>query len=114
MFFVGATGQLITLILTVCLPFVFMVSGHQKINSESSLILSELSSQPQKTILLSFDSQKQKTTVVTVLQEIKNKITFLNSPPLKFPVQKFLFFKETICLNNSGNKAPPSKFKFYC
>lgn len=31
MFFIGATGHFLTLILTICLPFVFIISGHQKI-----------------------------------------------------------------------------------
>ena len=31
MFFVGASGQLLTLLLTVFLPLVFVVTGHKKI-----------------------------------------------------------------------------------
>ncbi|HSO87331.1 MAG TPA: hypothetical protein VLQ91_12310, partial [Draconibacterium sp.] len=50
MFFVGATGQLLTLMLTVCLPFVFLVSSQPKaelleetLNFENRIIQQEVS-----------------------------------------------------------------------
>jgi len=42
MFFVGATGQLLTLILTVSLPLVFLVSGHQKIDVQQNKLNFEI------------------------------------------------------------------------
>jgi len=40
MFFVGATEQLITLILTVSLPFIFFLSGNHEIKATQQPLLS--------------------------------------------------------------------------
>jgi len=108
MFFVGATGQLLTLILTVCLPFVFLVSGHHKIERIPEL--------------LSYDAPRIHTGVtVPTVDEQSISVTWniakedLSCIPLcraihhlKPPNFQDSLTIRHVCLNASGNKAPPS------
>ncbi len=54
MFFVGVTGQLITLMLTVCLPFVFLMSGSQETGIQKPTLQIHIQQNNHK--ILSFDS----------------------------------------------------------
>jgi hypothetical protein len=114
MFFVGATGQLLTLILTVCLPFVFLVSSQPKtellqetLNFENQIIQPEVS-------FTEINNFKFDVTCTDKLQninvEVKIKEIFIRKiPPVEFLVKWKSFYSES-----SGNKAPPSFHSFSC
>lgn len=112
MFFVGATGQLLTLILTVCLPFVFLVSSQSKtilpqetVQFDLQKDYQEVSSNEINTIEFSFNC-------VDKLQNIKielDEIFIQKIPQKKFCVKWKSFYAES-----SGNKAPPSFYRFSC
>ena len=83
MFFVGATGQLLTLILTVCLPFVFLFSAQPKakiLNDSLIIAKHEINHQVTNFENISFDIQ---------IESIENqplcysdlKDPFLKKPP---------------------------------
>jgi hypothetical protein len=112
MFFVGATGQLLTLILTVCLPFVFLVSSHPKsellqetLNFENRIFQQEVSSP--EINYYTFDLN-----CADKLQDINpeiNEIFIQKIPPAEFRVKWKNFYTES-----SGNKAPPIFNCFSC
>ncbi len=105
MFFVGATGQLLTLILTVSLPFIFYLSGHQKVNIEQPV----LSFGTQQNVLeispvdfYSFEFNQifaTETEDKSIAREILGIVT-IPSYNHRIPPNWFR-------LNYSGNKAPP-------
>ena len=111
MFFVGATGQLLTLILTVCLPFVFLVSSQPKLE-----VLQET---------VNFENQKKQQVITS--SEITSPdfiFTFIEKDQIisieveglviqKMPLLEFRE-KKTFYTESSGNKAPPSFYCFYC
>lgn len=112
MFFVGATGQLLTLILTVCLPFVFLISGHQKIEIAQKTAnfepLQEYTANPA-------DTDRH---IVFPLAEFCEKKTADNEtltlPPAKIRHKKRGAKWKILYLNTSGNKAPPTISYFTC
>lgn len=111
MFFVGATGQLLTLILTVCLPFVFLVSAqpktellHETLNFETQITQLEVSA-PE--ISCEFDLN-----CTDKHQDIDiefNEIFIQKMHPPEFRVKWKSFYTES-----SGNKAPPVFSCFSC
>lgn len=109
MFFVGATGQLLTLILTVCLPFVFLMSGQQK-----NLLLSnsnpavEFHKNLDKDIQESNDSVDFETLSFTAYQDQPIRFEYFSPPPTKIADNGFCLLQKTIVPGSSGNKAPPS------
>ena len=111
MFFVGASGQLITLILTVCLPFIFILSGSEKIDIQQSTIsfyihhdFEEVSSIDYNT----FEFTQYSAEIQT------NKIDVEESEFIKIPDDRLNVKWKYSCLFDSGNKAPPVFFCFFC
>lgn len=109
MFFVGATGHLLTLILTVCLPVVFLfaakpdlVVSHDVIVSENHRISADNSSMNfvQAEIDLDFVAEKN---------EIH--FDFENQVIQKIPLPDIVGSYHQFYIQSSGNKAPP---RFYC
>lgn len=112
MFFVGATGQLITLILTVCLPFVFMVSYQPKteLPKEKLLIENHKNHEEVPSLAISpfdliFDGPE-------ILQNTGTG--FEGSFVQKIPHQKFKVKWKSFYADSSGNKAPPCFSCFSC
>jgi len=112
MFFVGATGQLLTLILTVCLPFVFLVSSQPKtellqetLNFETRINQQEVSSPEISCFVIDLNcTDKFQDNDIEVSDIFIQKI-----PPTEFRVKWKSFYTES-----SGNKAPPSFHCFSC
>jgi hypothetical protein len=105
MFFVGATGQLLTLILTVCLPFVFLVSSQPKtellqetLNFETRISHQEVSA-PE---INCFEFDQNCTDKLQSSSIEVNEIIIQKMPPPEFLVKWKSFYNES-----SGNKAPP-------
>ncbi len=112
MFFVGATGQILTLILTVCLPFVFLFSAEPKAELLAETLLfkniqiqQEIVSFENNSFQIHFDS-------VENLQE--TKVCFEDTFIQKIPITKDLIKWKSFCTESSGNKAPPTYFCFSC
>ena len=112
MFFVGATGQLLTLILTVCLPFVLLFSAQPKTE-----LLQET---------LSFESQISQPEVSTTdfscfalecnatLKFQVNNIEFYQIFMQKMHPTEFCVGWKSYYTESSGNKAPPVFSCFFC
>jgi len=105
MFFIGATGQLLTLILTVGLPFIFLLSGHQKSelnqNSKRFEVYQEINP-------YNFKSEVDSSSFTLVTYETKQQnLILLNSPHEKNPFIFYLGEFNGIELTGSGNKSPP-------
>ena len=112
MFFVGATGQLLTLILTVCLPFVFLFSAQPKTNllNDSSLIKNhELNHQITKIDNNSIEFQFETIENITVELPDLEEAIFEKLPRERYHVKWKSFY-----LKSSGNKAPPALSAFAC
>lgn len=112
MFFVGATGQLLTLLLTVCLPLVFLVSGHQKIEIQQSNLNLEIQQNHQNISSFELDSSDSFVHFSAEIQD--NCIEIENSDFQKIPLEKFKVKWKSFCLNDSGNKAPPNSISLFC
>jgi len=113
MFFVGATGQLLTLILTVCLPFVFLISGHQKIEVQSQanyLVINQNQLEISSVEISSFNYTDD-----FVNLEICHHFEFddFHTNP-KFPRERFRVKWKSVYSKSSGNKAPPVFLCFSC
>lgn len=112
MFFVGATGQLLTLILTVCLPFVLLVSAQPKtellqetLNFETQIIQLEVSSSVINCFVFDLNcADKLQNNEIEV-----NEIFIQKIHPPEFRVKWKSFYTES-----SGNKAPPVFSCFSC
>jgi len=106
MFFVGATGQILTLILTVCLPFVFLVSGQQKLTVESPanvLVIHQNQNEVRYAESNVFDYHSD-----FVAEEKNHQFEFEDFPNLhKFPFSDFQVRWKSVYSKSSGNKAPP-------
>ena len=113
MFFVGATGQILTLILTVCLPFVFLVSGNQKIEVESPsnyLVVNQ-----NQIEVSSFEIGTFNYTADFVYEEKCNLFAIDDFPIIQeFPVDNFHVRWKSVYAKSSGNKAPPVSPCFSC
>ena len=100
---------MITLILTVCLPFVFLVSSQPK----AELI-------KEKVFFESYHDvnpvAKSTIEIVFISAEIQqNKIIeFDGQSNQKIPLEKFRVKWKSIYANHSGNKAPPVSRCFLC
>ena len=113
MFFVGATGQILTLILTVCLPFVFLVSGNQKIEIESPsnyfvVNQNQLEISSVETGIFNYTND-------FVCDEKWQLFEFDDFPIIqKFPNDNYRVKWKSIYSKSSGNKAPPVIPYFSC
>lgn len=104
MFFIGATGHLVTLLLTVVLPLIFFYSGQQR--------LPDLQEQVQVTKQVQFEQKNHndysvETEFCAVVKQ--HKIQFKECKCLCGEIlpPKFLVLWKTPVLFYSGNKAPP-------
>ncbi len=112
MFFVGATGQLLTLMLTVGLPFVFLFSGNGNV---------ELAKQPARIEAHFFQYEVAPVDIVSYCID-HSSINEAEVSPLIFRecLAKCLLYKEfsgkwkAIHSRSSGNKAPPLITCFIC
>lgn len=105
MFLVGATGQLLTLVLTVCLPFIFFFSGPKSLELSGNTQLVEIQ---QKQISFELNSSTEVDFCVAFDTETTLKITFGEEAPQKIPLLQFPIRALACITNDSGNKAPPS------
>jgi hypothetical protein len=109
MFFVGATGQLLTLILTVCLPFVFFLSGNQSINITDSSLQIEVCQVQHEIAFNELNTVSSSETSATEFQHYN----FIAENHLykKIPLREFNIKQDWFYIESSGNKAPPV---FHC
>lgn len=112
MFFIGATGQILTLILSVCLPFVFLFSAGPKANLLTEPFFFENIQVQQETVY--FGNNSFQTGIELDESMDETNADFEDSRNQKIPDTKNqvnwkLFFSES-----SGNKAPPAFHWFYC
>jgi len=109
MFFVGATGQLLTLILTVCLPFVFFLSGNQSINITDSSLQIEVRQVQHEIAFNEVNTVSPSETSATEIQHYN----FIAETHLykKIPLREFNIKQDLFYIESSGNKAPPV---FHC
>lgn len=112
MFFVGATGQILTLILTVCLPFVFLFSAEQKTELIKETLLFENIQTQQEIVSFESNSFQIHFDSVENLQAIK--IGFEDTFIQKTPLTKVRIKWKSFCAESSGNKAPPVTYCFAC
>lgn len=113
MFFVGGTGQLITLILTVCLPLVLLFSANPQAEAQSPanyfsavqvqhvISISENATVPRAA---EFEQKENEQPFVFHDKRVKQKI----------PVRNAQIRWNTDFFTSSGNKAPPVKLGFNC
>lgn len=114
MFFVGATGQILTLILTVCLPFVLLVTGNQKIEVQSSANYLTVN---QNVHELTFSENTSVCFTNELASEDLNHVIFKfeDYPEInQFISYTFHVKWKSVCTSSSGNKAPPVILSFYC
>lgn len=113
MFFIGATGQILTLFLTVFLPFVFLVSGHQKIICKEHNNYNRIDIQ-NKISLEDIDEKIIKySTFNKVFQYHEELIQLEISDILKFPTKNIRVDKNHPFNKLPGNKAPPSLLFYF-
>jgi hypothetical protein len=112
MFFIGITGQLITLILTVFLPFVFLVSSQSKTVFPEKTGQSEVLKNLQPVNSGKINSTKIDFSFSANLQKLKIGIekTFIQ----KNTLPKVLVKLKSFYSKSSGNKAPPVICCFSC
>lgn len=105
MFFVGATGQLLTLILTVSIPFMMLISGHQKINFHQNFVRFEVDQSID--IDVNIDHQENTFDFFCSLENQKKISAFYLEKLLDIPPDGIRVSQKLIYLENIGNKAPP-------
>lgn len=106
MFFIGATGQLLTLILTVCLPFVLLLSGNQNITISNSLSHFEVQ-QIHQDIDYSDDIKSFSENNVKLIEYLNGHLFIKNRIHKKIPVRDHDVTKSIFYIDGTGNKAPP-------
>lgn len=109
MFFIGATGHFLTLILTICLPFVFIISGHQKITLPDHSLQIEA-----KQIQHEISTNDVNSGSIAKVNAFVNKCCILIAKPSTFrkiPHCNINSKKEPFYFDCNGNKAPPV---FHC
>jgi hypothetical protein len=105
MFFIGATGQLLTLILTVCLPLILFVTQPVKASDEIAPILYQVANTEVTENNVFFFEQ---TTFERVAVETKPlKVDYPSWLLKTSAVPDIVFFHEQLFLSNRTNKAPP-------
>ncbi len=111
MFFVGATGQLLTLILTVCLPFVFFLSGPRNIEISDSSLQIEVRQIQHEVIHNEIDSVSY--SEANAAESQLCNLVIDNCTCEKIPLREFNVKRESFYIDSSGNKAPPV-FHYFC
>ena len=112
MFFVGATGQLLTLILTVSIPFMMLVSGHSKAEEHNEKQIS-FDIEHLAQFGINSNNQTNFTDFNFVAENTKCHKIFQFVKELKTPPDKFGLERAKIYLEDIGNKAPPTTFSFH-
>ena len=112
MFFVGVTGQLITLILTISLPFIILLSGNQKINIQKPVLEFDIHQNRPEVSSSDFTSYKFEHDYSA--ESFTKSIKIEDSDFTKIPHLQFRVKQKLLYLNYSGNKAPPTSFYFSC
>ncbi len=105
MFFVGATGQLLTLLLTVSIPFMMLISGHQKTNFHQKNLRFEVEQSSE--FYLNIDKQADSVDFFCSLENQKNSSVFYPEKLIYMPPDISRASWKMIYLENIGNKAPP-------
>jgi DNA polymerase I-like protein with 3'-5' exonuclease and polymerase domains len=111
MFFVGATGQLLTLILTVCLPFVLLVSSQPKLGLQ--LETANFQNQKKQQEVTSPEIISSDFIFAGIEKNQKISIEIGGIVLQKIPLPEFRVKCKTLYAESSGNKAPPS-FNCFC
>jgi len=106
MFLVGATGQLLTLILTVCLPFVFFISAPPSTQIAQEVSISNQTELFAETISYEFNTEQIQAENTCEKPEIIFYPEF--SPSIKYPPGNYQRCQSIYHQTSSGNKAPPS------
>lgn len=110
MFFIGATGQLLTLLLTVILPFIFVFPGFSG-NTSRHEATTHIAQLKQTEIPVSGVDAFHPS--IQTAPENQNKIFEIESNfSLDRAHNPFLKKWKSIFINSSGNKAPPKYFSF--
>lgn len=112
MFFIGATGQFLTLILSVCLSFVFLFSAGPKTSLLTETFFFENIQIQQETV--SFGNNSFQTGIDSIENIDETKVGFENSLLQKVSDTKKLFKWKSFWVESSGNKAPPAFNWIYC
>ena len=114
MFFVGATGQILTLILTLCLPFVLLVSGNPKIEVQSPasyLVVNQNAQEISSHEIITFCNS----TDFLTEENNNHRFKFDDFPEIyQFPSDNFHNKWKSVYSTSSGNKAPPVFHYLYC
>lgn len=114
MFFVGATGQILTLILTVCLPFVLIFSGNQKIEVQSQANLVLVNQSVQEILITSYGTNDH---LVDFAADATLNLSFRfeDIPDIHIFPPDFAHTKwKSVYSSSSGNKAPPVILAVFC
>jgi hypothetical protein len=112
MFFVGATGQLLTLILTVCLPFVFLLSGQPKNELLQEKALFDIQNNHQEITSTTINSLELSVYFDENIENINFKVD--DSYVKKLPPKSYRIKWKSFYTESSGNKAPPAFHCFSC
>ncbi len=105
MFFVGATGQLITLILTVGLPFVFLLSGNRDVEAAQHTL--RIEAHPVHSEVVSMDIHFSRIDQSGVSEVEEAHVIFCECRTQCLLRENFPGKWKTIYSKSSGNKAPP-------
>jgi hypothetical protein len=106
MFIIAATGQILTLILTVILPMMMLVTRHPKVEVKNSYSKSEIHQSHDNLLVINFqkvdfpdDIRVKKQLVPVVINYQENLNDKAQNKKVKW---------KTFYFHDSGNKAPPS------
>ncbi|MCD6355164.1 MAG: hypothetical protein J7L95_06415 [Prolixibacteraceae bacterium] len=113
MFFVGITGQLITLILTVGLPVIILFNSHRTIESQHSLQIIKHFRVEQTIVSSCLDSSDNLNFGNSFLKERERTERKISASSATLPVIKEVKYKP-VFFENLENKAPPSLSNIFC
>lgn len=109
MFFVGATGQILTLLLTVCLPFVFIISGYSNAEVQEPTLQFEIIQNQSEVSVSTIQTCFYADVSIVVLPDLRSEFGIVEDKTI-LPDKPGVKW-ETIYSKSSGNKAPPV---FHC
>lgn len=104
MFFVGATGHILTLLLTVLLPFILLIGGNKNIDLPNHHFHTEVK---RFTLKTEINSQYHLAQVFIDEKREDSKVSVFEKKPGKITLPKFQVLWKCNLLLCSGNKAPP-------
>jgi hypothetical protein len=107
MFFIGSTGPILTLIITILLPF-FLLTAKKPVNTDGLAsrltVIQQITITSNGTVVVEKATSWAKNLLTDKFLFLKWQIKTLQP---KFPNYPFQFKKLLFILNDSGNKAPP-------